>query len=381
MRLLKCPPDRQEAFFWDSNLRGFGLRALRSGRRTWVYQYRDMNGRTRRLALGDVSSVNLDAARAAARAVAAGVAAGRNPSEERRKQRSAKSVSELIEPYLSFAKGKQRPRSFKETERHLRVHAAPLHHERLEAVQRRQVADLLHRIAENSGPAAANRVRAALSAMWSWGLRTGLIEGDSSPIAYTVRQPERARDRVLDDDELKAIWACTDDGGDYSRIVRLCLLTGCRREEIGGLLWSEVRENRIVVGADRMKGRLAHEVALLPRISAALPSRTAHDHEHVFGRRGTGFSGYSDGKEKLDARLRAQGAELAPWGLHDLRRTFSTRMHEDGIEPLVIEALLAHKQQGVAAVYNRASFRHAKRSALERWHETLFKLLGDGAAS
>jgi integrase len=58
-----------------------------------------------------------------------------------------------------------------------------------------------------------------------------------------------------------------------------------------------------------------------------------------------------------------------------LRRTFSTRLHDAGIEPLVVEALLAHKQHGVAAVYNRASFRDAKRSALTRWHEILQQLM------
>jgi integrase len=212
--------------------------------------------------------------------------------------------------------------------------------------------------------------------MWSWGLRTGLVEGDSSPVAYTVRQPERARDRVLDDAELKAIWACTNGADDYSRIVRLCLLTGCRREEIGGLLWTEVREDRIVIGAERMKGKLAHEIALLPLITAALPSRAAQLQTHVFGRRGTGFSGYSKGKKELDGKLKARGLQLAPWGLHDLRRTFSTWLHEHGVEPLVIEALLAHKQQGVAAVYNRASFREAKRSALSRWHEIVASIIG-----
>lgn len=378
IRGLRCPPGRQEAFFWDQKCRGLGLRALKSGRRTWVYQYRDFNGRTRRLAMGDVSSVTLEVARAAARRAAAGVATGGNPSEERRKQRSAKSVSELLEPYLDYAKTKQRPRSFKETERNLRVHAAPLHHERVETVGRRQVAEVLETVSKQSGPIAANRLRAALSAMWSWGLRTGLVEGDSSPVAYTVRQPERARDRVLTDAELKAIWNCTADAGDYSRIVRLCLLTGCRREEIGGLLWSDVQEDRIVIGAERMKGKLAHEIALLPLIAAALPSPRAHDQDHVFGRRGTGFSGYSDGKQKLDVKLKARGTDLPGWGLHDLRRTFSTRLHEDGIEPLVIEALLAHKQQGVAAVYNRASFREAKRAALTRWHQILMRVVNDG---
>jgi integrase len=124
-----------------------------------------------------------------------------------------------------------------------------------------------------------------------------------------------------------------------------------------------------------MKGKRAHEIALLPRIAATLPARGAAPEANVFGRRGTGFSGYSDGKEKLDNKIAAEGMQLPKWGLHDLRRTLSTRLHEDGVEPLVIEALLAHKQQGVAGVYNRASFREAKRAALERWHTILSTIL------
>jgi integrase len=229
----------------------------------------------------------------------------------------------------------------------------------------------LERIAQRSGPIAANRVRAALSALWTWGLRTGLIEADSSPVTFTVRNPEKKRERVLSDDELRAVWAATDDASDYSRIVRLCLLTGCRREEIGGLRWDEIHAGRIVFGSDRMKGHAAHEIALLPMIATSLPARTDQAEGCVFGKRGTGYLGYSDAKEKLDARLLKAGAQLTQWGLHDLRRTFSTRLHDAGAEPLVIEALLAHKQQGVAAVYNRASFREAKRAALMRWHEML----------
>src|SRR6185369_13381673 len=131
--------------------------------------------------------------------------------------------------------------------RHLRSHAAPLHYDRLEGLRRREIAVLLERVSASSGPIAANRVRAALSALWSWGLRTGRIESDTNPVAFTVRHPERARERVLSDAELKAIWAATDDNGDYSRIVRLCLLTGCRREEIGGLRWEEVKEDWVVL--------------------------------------------------------------------------------------------------------------------------------------
>jgi integrase len=374
VRRMQCPPAQGEKFFWDAACRGFGIRALRSGRRSWIYQYRDEHGRTRRIVLGDVSAVTLEDAREEARRKAASVAHGSNPSVERKAKRNAGTLLEVIDAYLPYAKLRQRPRSYKETERHLRRHAAALHYDRVEGLRRRDIGRLLERVAVNSGPIAANRVRAALSALWSWGLRTGRIEADSNPVAFTIRQPEKARERVLSDAELKAIWAATGDGGDYSRIVRLCLVTGCRREEIGGLRWEEVKDDWIAFDADRMKGKVAHEIALLPMVAAALPARPGNAQESVFGRHGTGFSGFSDSKEKLDAKVVNSGMQMVPWGLHDLRRTFSTRLHDAGVEPLVIEALLAHKQQGVAAVYNRASFREAKRAALTRWHTMLSEI-------
>ena len=111
---------------------------------------------------------------------AASVTQGANPSVQRKSKRAAASVLEVVGAYLRHASTRQRPRSYKETERHLRQHAAPLHHERAEGVGRRDIATLLERVAKTSGPVAANRTRAALSAMWGWGLRTGLIEDELS---------------------------------------------------------------------------------------------------------------------------------------------------------------------------------------------------------
>jgi integrase len=372
---MRCPPGKSEALFWDAACSGFGMRALKSGRRSWIFQYRDDHKRTRRIAFGDVSAVSLDTARAVARRYAASVTQGANPSIQRKVQRTAITVLGVIEAYLREAKKRQRPRSYEETERHLRRHAASLHRERAEGVGRRIIAELLERVAAASGPIAANRLRAALSALWTWGLRTGLIEADSNPVSFTLKQVEKPRERTLPDEELRAIWKATDGDGDYSRIVRLCLLTGCRREEIGGLRWDEVHDDRLRIGAERMKGGIAHEVPLLPPITQTLPVR--HGGACVFGRRGNGFSGWSKSKTALDAKLAKAGNSLKPWTLHDLRRTFSTRLHDAGIEPLVVEALLAHKQQGVAAVYNRASFRDAKRAALECWHLILKRIVLD----
>ena len=373
---LCCPSGKVEAFFWDPSCRGFGMRALISGRRSWIYQYRDEHKQTRRIVLGDVSAVSLDAARDAARMLAASVTHGANPSVERRAKRSANSVKAIIEAYLKHAKTCQRPRSYDETERHLLRHAAPLHHDRAEGVRRRDIADLLAAVTNKSGPVCANRVRATLSALWTWGIRSGLIDMDSNPVAFTIRQSEKPRDRTLTDAEVGAIWKVTDNDSDYSRIVRLCILTGCRRDEIGKLHRAEVFGDRIVISAARMKGGAAHEIPLLPMMAATLPEPTDDKTgQFIFGRFETGFSGWSRSKSVLDFKLAGE-ISMPAWTLHDLRRTFSTRLHDAGVEPLVIEALLAHKQQGVAAVYNRASLRDAKQVALERWHELLVGIVG-----
>jgi integrase len=376
---MHCPTGKQETLFWDASCRGFGLRALASGRRTWIYQYRDEHTRTRRIALGDVSAVTLEAARRAARQHAASVTQGDNPSVKRNEKKTAASLINVIEAYLRHARARQRARSYEETERHLLKHAVSLHHDRADAVRRSDIASLLDRVSKTSGPFAANRLRAALSALWSWGMRTGLIESESNPVTFTLRHPEKARERTLTDDELGAIWAATGRDGDYARIVRMCMLTGCRREEIGGLRWDEVHADRLLIGATRMKAGIAHEVPLLPAIAAALPNREGAEGS-VFGRGGTGFSGWSKSKISLDTKLASAGQTMPHWTLHDLRRTFSTRLHDAGVEPLVVEALLAHKQQGVAAVYNRASFRQAKSAALIRWHSMLMEILGLNAA-
>src|SRR5262249_41991204 len=155
-----------------------------------------------------------------------------------------------------------RLKTYRETVRYLRQGAKPLHHERADAVDRPMIARLVDKLATDHGPIAANRARAALSTMWSWGLKTGRIGGEANPVAFTIKQSEVSRARVLTDGELKAIWAATDGTHDYHRIVRLCVLSGCRREEIGGLRWDEIGSEWITIAAPRMKGGAAHEVAL-----------------------------------------------------------------------------------------------------------------------
>jgi integrase len=234
----------------------------------------------------------------------------------------------------------------------------------MEVVHRRSINELLERLAKKSGPVEANQTRAALSALWGHSMRSGLIDVDANPVSYTVRQPEKARDRVLTSDELQAVWRAALPDEAYHRIIRLLILTGCRRTNIGQLRWSHVLEDRISIPASEMKGNETHEIPLTPGIRELLGER---DTGPIFGP--CGFTQWSLCKAAFDKRLGDLGATVLPWRLHDLRRTFSTRIHDGGqVLPLVVEALLAHKQAGVAKVYNRAEFFQLKRAALEWWH-------------
>jgi integrase len=251
---------------------------------------------------------------------------------------------------------------------------------------RRTVAVRLAEIADNSGPVAANRVRASLSACFAWLLREGIVE--NNPVAATNKAAERGpRTRLLADDELAAIWRAAADRGHYGAIVRLLILTGARRAEIANLCWSEIDLGRALIElpAARTKNGRPHAIPLTApalEILHAQPRRPGRDYVFSFG--AIGFQDWVKEKNALDARIKANGAPLAPWTLHDFRRAISTTMHERlGVPPHIVESVLAHvggHKAGVAGVYNRSLYEREKRIALTQWAEHVLAAI-DGRAS
>jgi integrase len=144
----------------------------------------------------------------------------------------------------------------------------------------------------------------------------------------------------------------------------LLILTGQRRQEIGGLQWSEVDFDRglIVLSPDRSKNNRQHELPISTQVRAIL-ERQPRNGEFVWGRR---WLSWGNPKASLDAKLNG----IASWRLHDLRRTAATGMAELGTLPHIIEAVLNHvsgHKSGVAGIYNRARYADEMRSALQRW--------------
>jgi integrase len=369
---LTLPSGRPYVIVWDSVQPGFGVR-VNAGNKTWVVQYR-FEGQSRRQTLGRVGVVTLDQAREAARKILASVQLGSDPKPSPSQVDGAipsLTVGDLADRYLRHRKSRLKPRSLEEVTRHLKSHWRALENVDLKNVTRAAISARLEEISDDSGPIASNRARAAISAMFNYALAMGLAE--SNPVVGTLKHGrEIARDRVLSDLELRAVWQAGENS-EHGRIVRLLMLLGQRREEVAAMRWSELDlDARLwAIPRERTKNRLAHEVPLSDMAISILNQQPRlYNRDLVFGSGTGGFSGWSKAKKKLDDRIAKGGQSMSPWRLHDLRRTAATKMVELGVQPHVVEAVLNHisgHKSGVAGVYNRASYSSEKRDALAAW--------------
>jgi integrase len=369
---LELTDGKTDQIFFDDDLSGFGFRIRAGGKRSFICQYR-VAGRTRRQTIG--TRVSADQARKQAWRILAAVECGADPQADKAKARlkAAQTVEAIVGKYLAAKENASRPATHRAARAYLSgSHFKPLHPIAIADVTLQDVATCLTTIVADRGTATAGQARSHLSRLFAWAMGEGLCS--ENPVLAS-NKPEGAaqqRERVLRGDfELAAIWNAASGAGDYDRIVKLLMLTGCRREEIGGLRWDEVDLPKAVIRLpkERCKNGHAHIIALTePAIEILTEARQEQgvDRVFVFGAGGAaGFSRWAHGKRGLDARLAAAG--VAPWRLHDLRRTMATSMGEQlGIQPHIVEATLNHWQGNA---YNWATYENDKRSAWVRWTE------------
>jgi integrase len=381
---LALPDGKTDAIYFADDLPGFGLRLRASGDRvlrSWVCQYR-RGGATRRLLLGSADVLGVEQAKAAAKKALAAVALGEDPQADKatRRQKDAHNLRAVIEDYLAAKKGTVRQRTYREIVRYLTgSHFRALHSMPVDTITRRDVAARLTRITAEIGPITAVRARGALSGFYVWAMGNGLAE--SNPIVGTLKpQDAKPRERVLDDSELAAIWRTSGDDA-YGKVIKLLILTGCRRQEVGGMRWDELDLERgtWTIPAARTKTGRQHTLPLPPLaldIIESVPERVGRD--HLFGTHSPDGLSHWHAKADLDRRL---GAAVKPWRLHDLRRTVATRMADLGVQPHVIEAVLNHQsghKAGVAGIYNRSSYEREVTAALAMWADHIRSLIEGG---
>jgi integrase len=413
------PPARGRIEYFDAAFPGLALRITDNGGKSWCAFYR-FNGRLRRFTIGHYPAIKPAQARKEAAAALERVREGFDPAEEKRARRDprspdADSFSAVAYDYLDRHLAKNSAAStYHEAKRDLEHDALPKWRKRpIASITRRDVIDLIDGIIARDAEIQANRTLARLRALFNWAIEKDRLA--FSPVArMKLPTKERARDRVLGEDELRWFWAgCDEINWPFGPLAKLLLLTLQRRDEVASMEWSEVDfANRTwTIPREKVKNKRAHQVHLSDAAADVLRSLPRVDNGRVFTTTGeTSVSGFSRAKRRLDAamvraRRRSFGVpeedkayrraiKLAPgkplpeeipsWTLHDLRRTGATGMARLNIPPHVVDKVLNHTSgtiRGVSAVYNRFEYLDERRIAVEAWGGYIVNLVRPARAN
>jgi integrase len=403
----KTPPEPgRDVFMWDSKVPGFGVRVYPSGKRMYVFQYRSKGGKQRRAAIGLHGPFTVEKAREVAADLYEAVRKGRDPVEEQKAaaRRSYDDIEAVTENFIQrYLEGKGRAKSYiDDTRATFANHVLPGWRGRdIKTITRRDVIELIDGIVDAGKPVAANRTLAAVRKLFNWAVQRGIIE--TSPVAL-VEMPaaERKRERTLAPDEIRVIWAATDQlGYPFGHFFRMALATGQRREEVAQMRIVDADEaDRIwALSSEMTKTGRAHVVPLstfaLDILGEAKEAgrgllaepEDAEPTTYVFTtRRDRPISGYSKAKARLDrevakARCEADLPDLERWTIHDLRRTVGTGLGKIGISRFIIARVLNHADRTVTGIYDRYEYLDEKRQALEAWGQYLENLVAPPGAN
>ena len=374
----------RDAFVWDNKLSGFGVKVTPAGGKVFIYQYR-LGGRgakVRRYTIGKFGPWTPDKARAEAEHLARLVATGTDPQQakaERRRQAVDLAFDKYLDRFETDCLKVKWPASYAEARKTLDRFAVPaLRSKPLPDITKQDIRACLDPVKGKT--ATARNLFATLRRLFNFAVASDDIE--RSPMAGMEPPPAPdARDRVLSDAELLLVWRASFGlGSPFGPLVRLLILTGARREEVGGLCWSELSEDAAqwLLPVERNKKKRAHVVPLSSLAMAEIAALKGKGDKWprkglLFSTTGkTPVSGFSKAKARLDAEIAKLNDKepLAPWRLHDLRRTLATGLQRLGVRFEVTEAILNHvsgAKSGVAGVYQRHDWADEKRTAIEAW--------------
>ena len=408
---ISVPKGVRDVYVFDTEQPGFFLRKFASGRAMYGVKF-SVAGKPRKVHLYDATIRGaLAKARKEAGDVRAKARLGTDVLAEREAakaaakaaaEREVNTLGRVVKDYLKARESELRPRSFVEVKRHIEKNFKPLHDRPIADITRPDIVGVINDLVRDSGKVAADGARRSLGTLFAWAIDQGTYDIHATPMLHIKSRADgHGRERTLTPAELAEVWQAThtvDDQGkrlvseDYARIIKVLMLTGQRRIEIGRVSWPELFEvenaqaARIDLPGERTKNGLPHMVPLSRQALSLLPARR-DGNEMVFGRLvGKGFSGWSKAKGELDAAILAarrkvdrKAKPMPHWVVHDLRRTFVTLMGERGIAPPhIVEAIVNHVsgvKAGVAGVYNKALYLEERRQALDAWGRYVEQLI------
>ena len=371
--------------------RGFGVRVTANGTRAFVLNYR-LRGREHRFTIGAWPDWSALKAVREARNLRQRVDRGENPIEDRAPSPTTVTVASILDDFVArHVRNKNQPlRSADEYESAFNRLVKPrIGNLGIYEVRRSHVIKMLDEIEDANGPVMADRTLAYVRKAFNWyatrddQFNVPIVRGMAR-----VKPKERARTRILSDDEIRILWPVLDEAGTFGALAKTLLLTAQRRDEVAHMQHNEIgREGIWAIPAERYKTKRPNFVPLSKAALAVIAAQPKHeDCNYVFPSRAkTPYSGFGKSKAKLDKAVFAvmkkqarKGAKVEPmpnWTLHDLRRTAKTLMVRAGVRPDISERVLGHVIAGVEGTYDRHSYEDEKRDALEKLAEMVERIL------
>lgn len=374
--------DRAE--FPDEVVPGLRVRVSDKGTKTFILRKR-VGARVVNVTLGRYGPrFGLAEARKKARGLLSDLEAGKAPvASTRRSQATSGTIRAMMPDYLA---SKAHLRTHREIERIMNYYILPALGDRFaDSVTRGEVTEMVDGIAK-SAATMARAVHAQLSAFYSWAMPR-LDRLQANPCRDAGRPAKaKARDRVLSDDELRALWiVATAEAQPWGPALKLLMLTGARRDEVFSAKRSEfdLAAREWVIPAERAKNGQPHIIPLSIDALAVLETiPVIVGSDRLFAAR-TNLENGPSGFSKAQARFRASvdrllGRETENWTLHDIRRTVATGLQRIGVRFEVTEAVLNHvsgAKGGIAGVYQRHDWKAEKRVALDAWARELERIV------
>jgi integrase len=379
--------------------RGFGVRVTAAGARAFVLNYR-LRGREHRFTIGAWPDWSALKAVREARNLRQRIDRGENPIADRIPSPATASVASLLDEFIArYVRNPKQPlreRTADEYESAFNRLVKPrIGKLGIYEVRRSHIIRMLDEIEDANGPVAADRTLAYVRKAFNWyATRDDQFNVPVVRGMARIKPKERARKRVLSDDEIRAIWPELARAGTFGAFIKALLLTAQRRDEVAQMSRKEIGSDGIwTIPAERYKTKCANFVPLSKAALAVIAAQPTIDgSDYVFSSRAkTPFSGFSKSKAALDKAVLAamqkrakKGGKVEPipnWTLHDLRRTAKTLMARAGVRPDISERVLGHVIAGVEGTYDRHSYADEKRDALEKLAEMVERILKPLAAN
>jgi integrase len=366
-------PQAKRFFVWDTEVRGLALRVAPTGRKVFQLYYRTEAGEQRSPVVGGYGAITLTQARDIAQTMLAEARAGGDPSADRKSARKSQTVAEACTRFLEEHGAKKKPSTLVSYTHLVNTYVRPaLGTRKVSSITHADITRVVYQVGKKR-PIQANRLRATLSKLFALTEKWGMRPNGSNPVVHVERNRETKRHRDLNENELERLAkVLLDAEGTDPKLalnpraiaaIRLLMFTGCRRNEVLKLRWSEVDLERSILrlGDSKTGAKVVHLNIAAKDVIAAQDKVDGNPYVFPSPRR--------KGQE-LDIKqiwkhvrkrsgLDGEGAMR----LHDLRHHYASTAAGAGLSLPLIGKLLGHKAASTTQRYASLADDPARRAA------------------